>query len=394
MSEEVKSVKIEDLKEDMILGQDIIGPGGMVYLSRGVRLKEPLEKVRSIIYNQGEDSIKIIVEEVPKEIDPSVLEYSDEKIINKDLLKEKLKQDIDKEELQKSNKAIKRSDKERTERETFFAKHSKNKRNLINKIDGLIKGKDVKEEDLLENVNETIKIFETDENIFQLMNMLKDLGDITFGHCQNIALTSYSIGKWLGLNKIDLQELVLTALLTDIGKLKIEKSLLEKKEEISETELEELKNHVVHSYDIIKDYEFLSDRVKLGVLYHHERMDGSGYPEGLKGEDIPLFSRIIAIADLYSAITTKRPYREEKTPFEAINIIKEEYIEKLDTEIWYIFIKKISESFVGQWVILNDEKRGKIIFTQPRDVTRPILDVGGDIIDLAKARHLYIKRFI
>ena len=108
-----------------------------------------------------------------------------------------------------------------------------------------------------------------------------------------------------------------------------------------------LKSHVIHSFNFIKDNDLVSEKVKKGVLFHHERFDGSGYPRGIKGDDIPLYSKIIAVADIYNALTSIRAHRPKMTPFQAIKILEEEHRDKLDPKVLYVFLNKIGSAYVG-----------------------------------------------
>ncbi len=130
----------------------------------------------------------------------------------------------------------------------------------------------------------------------------------TSGHSENVASLSVMIGEMLGLNEKELIGLKIAALLHDAGKIAVPAEILFKPGELSELEWEFMKLHPIIGYEIIKNVDFPWP-VQEGVLQHHERLDGSGYPYGLKGDEISLFARIIAVADVVDAITSFRPYR-------------------------------------------------------------------------------------
>ena len=111
----------------------------------------------------------------------------------------------------------------------------------------------------------------------------------------------------------------------------------------------------------------LSDDIINGIRYHHEMVDGTGYPAGLRANEIPLYSRIIAIADTYNALTSDRPYRGKYTPLEALAIMEEEYWGKLDTGIMYTFTTKIKDSYVGQKVRTKNGLEGDILMFTGKD---------------------------
>ncbi len=137
-----------------------------------------------------------------------------------------------------------------------------------------------------------------------------DLKDhYTFGHSTRVAFYSVLAGKELGLNDQELYELELAALFHDIGKIGIPDEILTKPERLNVKEFEVMKKHPVMSYEILKDFQTFHD-IAIITRHHHERYDGRGYPDRLKGEEIPFHSRIILVADTFDAMTSTRPYRK------------------------------------------------------------------------------------
>ena len=134
-------------------------------------------------------------------------------------------------------------------------------------------------------------------------------GDYNLHHCVHLAILGGLMAKWMGLNGIDRQNLVLAGLFLDIGKQFIEKDLLEKKGRLTEEEFDILKNHVVDSFKLLEGSD-LSGRADLmnGVIQHHERNDGSGYPSGLEGDQISTFGKVLAVLDSYDAMASSRTY--------------------------------------------------------------------------------------
>lgn len=137
-----------------------------------------------------------------------------------------------------------------------------------------------------------------------------DLKDhYTFGHSTRVAYLSLVVGKELGLNKQELYDLELTALFHDIGKIGVTDAVLLKPSRLDEDEFIEMKSHPEKSFEILAEFDEFVD-VAFFAKHHHERVDGRGYPSGLKGDEIPLFSRIIFIADTFDAMTSSRTYRK------------------------------------------------------------------------------------
>lgn len=127
---------------------------------------------------------------------------------------------------------------------------------------------------------------------------------------------------------------------------------------------------------------------------HHEREDGSGYPLGLKGDAIHDFGKLIAIADVFDAINSNREYKRKKAPFEALQIVKNESLGKLNYEYVKVFLEHVVNYYLGEEVILNTGEKCKIIQMNTNDLERPLVLKDGEFIDLRKQKELYIKELL
>ena len=132
----------------------------------------------------------------------------------------------------------------------------------------------------------------------------------TGGHSRRVALYSRQMAKEYGLSEKDCQDIDWAASLHDIGKIAIPDRILNKDSRLTDDEYAMMKSHTMEGAKILSDFTFL-DHVTEGAEYHHERVDGRGYPKGLKGEDIPLYARIIGVADAFDAMTANRVYRKQ-----------------------------------------------------------------------------------
>jgi HD-GYP domain-containing protein (c-di-GMP phosphodiesterase class II) len=148
-------------------------------------------------------------------------------------------------------------------------------------------------------------------------------------HCKKVAKTSREIAKYLELNEKTNDLIYYAGLLQNIGKIALSEELFTKKEKLTAEEWQKLRNHPNVGVSLLMNINFLSEIIPY-VHYHKERWDGQGEPEGLKGRSIPFGSRIIAVADAYQALISKRPYREPLSPNEAIEILKKEAEVKWD----------------------------------------------------------------
>jgi putative two-component system response regulator len=156
-------------------------------------------------------------------------------------------------------------------------------------------------------------------------------GRESLGHNQRVAHLCVQIGRQLAMTTPELRVLARAGLLHDIGKLGIPEHILDKHSALDESEWTLMKSHPEIGLSIVGDSR--SRRELLAVLYHHERLDGSGYPYGLRAEAIPIEARIVAVADTYDALTSNRPYRKARTLLEARRVVMEEAGRRLDSRV-------------------------------------------------------------
>lgn len=184
------------------------------------------------------------------------------------------------------------------------------------------------------------ELFESSfSNIIELLVSLIEIKDkYTSGHSSNVKDVSMLISRELGLDKKEIGEIRFAANLHDIGKIAVSENILNKPSKLTNKEFEDIKRHPVQGAFILANIPQLKNIGNL-ILHHHERFDGEGYPVGLSGLKIPLGSRIIAVADAFDAMTSKRPYRDEMKKQDAIDIIKKESGLQFDPEIVNAFLK-------------------------------------------------------
>ena len=204
---------------------------------------------------------------------------------------------------------------------------------------------------------------------------IKSFDDYTFTHNINVATLVILIGQTMELSREDLQELSIGALLHDVGKLKIPLTILNKEGKLTDAEFAEMKRHATYGYEILCRSSGISERSRMIALQHHERFQGMGYPRGLKGKDISLFARITAIADVYDALTTDRPYRVALSAYEAIKIVMSGVDTLFDPEILQYFIRRFSLYPSGSLVKLSDGSIGLVLKSNPQAVMSPIIKI-------------------
>lgn len=162
-------------------------------------------------------------------------------------------------------------------------------------------------------------------------------------HAERLVTLSKKVGEVMKLSSYQMDELALLAELHDLGKIGIDDAILNKPGKLTDEEMAEMKKHSFIGYQIVKSIQGLDD-IALPILHHHERSDGSGYPDGLTREDIPLSSRIISVVDAYDAMTQDRPYRKAMSQEKAIAEIKRNSGTQFDSEIVAFFLQSLEES--------------------------------------------------
>lgn len=218
---------------------------------------------------------------------------------------------------------------------------------------------------------------------------------IIFRHSLNVAAISYILGKWLGFSIQELNTILLAAILHDFGKMDIDERILKKDtKNMTVKELEIYKAHPISAYHFIKEISYIGPAVGPAVLLHHERLDGSGFPLFLSGDKIPKLARVIAIADTFDRINSNRYTSKTKGIFEALRIIQEQSLTKLDTIFCNMFLNHIINYYFGENVILSDKRKAKIIKIDINNITKPLLLGDDGFIDLNKEPNLYVESLI
>lgn len=216
-----------------------------------------------------------------------------------------------------------------------------------------------------------------------------------YRHSVNVSALSFILGKWLGLNEDEINSLTYAAVLHDFGKTKLDEYLLNKKiEELTPEEYKKYKTHPILAYHFVQQIPYLDDSVCRGVIMHHERIDGSGYPLGAIDNKIHKFAKIIAIADTFDNITSGRYTDKFTGPFEALKIVQEQSLGKLDNKFCNIFLHQMVNYYMGESVVLSDDRSCKIIQVDVNDITNPLLLDENGFVDLKEEKNIYVKRLV
>lgn len=231
-------------------------------------------------------------------------------------------------------------------------------------------------------------------NVFELLEAVKAQDDYTYQHNVGVGVLAVTIGKWLKLSESQLTALSLAASLHDIGKVKIPMELLNKPGKLTDAEFQLVKQHTIYGYEILKETVGIGHRIALTALQHHEREDGRGYPLGLKGRKIDYFSKITAVADVFHAMSSKRPYHDALPFYDVVSQMKKGAFGELDPHIVSVFLANITGKIVGKKVRLTDGRIGEVVYVNPQGGEASLIKTETDFIDLEKDTRLHIQEVI
>lgn len=364
----LKRIPAESLEAGMVLGETLYDPTGNVLLSKGIELRHSyIEKIALLNLETilVSDVSKYIFEEPTlSPVDPVL------SMVNRDMIV-----------------AETRSDATDLVRQFMDGLGGSTGTPNIDKI--------------LLIVNQIIdEILKNDEIAFNLGD-LKSVDDYTFEHSVNVCVLSLLSGIALGLKKASLVELGIGAILHDIGKILIPQEVLNKPGLLNDEEFDTVKRHARLGYEVLIRIKGVSQASCAVALYHHERFDGNGYPTAIEQETIPLYSRIVAIADVFDALTSDRVYSRKISPYKAMEYVISMVGAHFDTEIVKKFTRQLGFFYKGLHLELNTGETAIVIVTQnARPIVRVIRDSQGMElsahyeIDMLKNPTIHVKNVI
>ncbi|MFA5881824.1 MAG: HD-GYP domain-containing protein [Eubacteriales bacterium] len=213
-------------------------------------------------------------------------------------------------------------------------------------------------------------------------------------HMVDVSMLSIMTGKAMGMDKLDMRFLGFAALLHDVGKIFVPAEILAKPAKLNESEMRVVKKHPQIGFDILSNIEGINKHTLSVVLQHHERLDGSGYPFGLQGKSIKLFSRIVAISDIYTAVIREKSYRPRIPIYEAGELLWSDAGAKLDRKLTSTFLRHVVTFPLRSTVKLNNGAVGKVVYQNSDFPTRPIVSVDGEMTDLSESTTLFVSELL
>ncbi|MFA9377750.1 MAG: HD-GYP domain-containing protein [Lachnotalea sp.] len=242
----------------------------------------------------------------------------------------------------------------------------------------------------------TVNIFSgnlTTIGVFDMLHNMREYDDVTYHHSMSVAIMCNIIGKWLAFSEEDIEVLTLAGLLHDTGKVMMPDSIIKKPDRLSIAEYEIIKTHPFQGYNLLKD-EDIDERIKKAALMHHERCDGSGYPSRFASAEIDDFAKIVAIADVYDAMTSSRSYRGALCPFDVVHIFETEGLRKYEPKFLLPFLERIVDAYMNNDVLLNNGETGTVVMINQLFLSKPVIKTALGFIDLSLEPELYITKII
>ncbi|GEL07549.1 HD-GYP domain-containing protein [Salisediminibacterium halotolerans] len=240
-----------------------------------------------------------------------------------------------------------------------------------------------------------LPLYELEPTKKELKNLSRYSTKAEYIYHHPVAVSIYSamLGKRMNLSNGEIIQLGLSGLLSDCGMAKLPKYIFKKEGGLTADEFTEIRKHPVYGYRMIENVPGFSKAAMMGVLQHHEREDGSGYPLQVNETKLHFFARVIAVADMFHALTSERMYRSAKLPYEVLEAMKEEQFGQLDQQMINHFISLVTDLTDGQKIKLNTGEMAEIVLVNEENPFRPVVQIEGSPkrIDLAAEQDLLIE---
>jgi HD-GYP domain-containing protein (c-di-GMP phosphodiesterase class II) len=362
----MKEVKTIDLAPGMVTASDIFTQNGQKIFDKGISLT-PQQIMRLTFYQ---------VSSVLVEGDAS---DSDATLVSKKVVTPAYSQKV------KSSKQF----------QTFQFDHTMVTTTVKNSFTNYVeKGIVPDTKELLDSVRSLYASCKTSLELFDMLHNMRSSNDSVFCHSLNVSLICRRFGRWMKFEPEVLDTVTLCGLFHDIGKLKIPEDTLNKPGRYTDEEFELVKQHPRFGFDLLKPLP-LDEHIKQAALSHHERCDGSGYPMGLRQEETDDYAMIVAIADVYDAMTAARSYRAPLCPFQVIECFEKDGLQKYKPKYILTFLSHIASTYQNNRILLNDGRSAKIVMLNEKALSKPIIQLDdGTCIDLSTQSDLHIQAIV
>ncbi|MEG1027240.1 MAG: HD-GYP domain-containing protein [Oscillospiraceae bacterium] len=221
--------------------------------------------------------------------------------------------------------------------------------------------------------------------IIQCINEIRTDDEKLFTHSTNVSLLNGIMAKWLNLNQADTNLLIDVGLLHDLGKLKVPDEIMNKPGRLTKEEFEIVMHHPVDSYEMLKNSGVTDYRLLYAVRGHHEKANGTGYPDKLTLSQIPLFAKITAISDIYDAMVSKRSYKKSLSPFVVLAEFGREKFANLDIHLVNTFLSKMPLELIGKKMLMSNGEIGTVIYVDTQNLEYPMVNINGQTVQTTPA---------
>ncbi len=238
---------------------------------------------------------------------------------------------------------------------------------------------------------ERIEEFET---TLSALHHFSNEKDYFYHHSVATSLLAAGLAKRLGIKK-EWMQVGIAAFLAESGIAKVDRRILQKNGLFTAAEFNEIKKHPTFSYRHVEKIPALSQGAKLAILQHHERADGTGYPLGIKADQIHPFAKIIAICDTYHAMTVDRHYQKRQDPFSVMEQMEQDRYQKFDHQMLTKFMEMMTTFPLGTKVLLSNQAIAEIVYIEPNNPTRPIVRLENEeMLMLKEHKSIHIQEII
>lgn len=374
----MKRIAYEQLKPGMVTAEDVYALNGQLLVPKGTPLTSLMLQLMHVY------SIRSIrIEDDTAKAPISSSEDEDSIYLGADIpdFISKIPEDVRKARVQE----IKEYKKTYTESVNYFQVAINN---LVSKNTDL---------DVDTILNQTLSLLGTKgrntSSILEMLIYMKEYDNNIYAHAVNVSLLCSMLAQWLEYNEEDCRMAAACGMFHDIGKLAIPESILQKPGPLTEEERKIINTHAEKGYRMLDEYG-VNETIKLSALMHHEKCDGSGYPNKLKGEQIDRFAKLVTICDIYNAMTSDRPYRKAMSPFDVIEHFEAEGLRKFDTRSILLFLENTVNTYLNCPVRLSNDMVGYVVFINRSRLGRPTVQCGTEFIDLSKRNDLHITELL
>ena len=354
------NISLQQVRQGMITADDVLSPSGQLIIPKNTTLNPRLIS-RLKLYNVKKVCV-IITEDVAQELNAKA-----EK--NKPLNPEKATQE--------------------------FKVFNRTYQDMANDLEAFCKAVIERPHDnhdpapIIDQILDLAKTVKNTLHLMSTLQLLREYDDTMYIHSISVALIAHTIAEQQGISEEDMRTLVFACAFHDIGKAQIPTEILYKPDRLTDEEYAIVKEHAQKGYDILNKAHFPQE-VQMAALLHHERCDGSGYPSALPADKIPLFAKIIAIADVYDAMTARRSYRKEICSFDVIEEFENSGYQKFDVTLLLEFLTSIAQSHLNNKVRLSNSLIGTIVMINKHKLSKPVVNLDGTFFDLSKQKDISI----